>query len=199
VLTIVDGGTKAPTGLGIAYAVIALAGPLLVAWTLRRWCRDSELVSAEATQWFAGGMLGLGMLVAFVAALAIQDTRFDAIVKYIDPVLVIGACALFIWPPFKMIRRTFVELIEGVPDDEITAPVLEVVNDVTASFDLSATEVRVTKVGRKIYVEVEVVVEPSWTVARSDEMRKALAARLNELPLDLWLTLEFTADPATLA
>jgi predicted Co/Zn/Cd cation transporter (cation efflux family) len=198
VLTIVSGGAKAPTGLGVAYAGLALVGPLLVAWALRRWCPSSELVVAEATQWFAGGLLGLGMLVAFAGGLALQGTTLDAVVKYIDPVLVIGACAMFVVPPARLIRRTFVELIEGVPDEEIAVPVLDDVRSVAGQFDLDDPRTRVTKVGRKIYVEVEAVVSPEWTVARSDEMRRALAARLDQLPLDLWLTLEFTADPSTL-
>jgi predicted Co/Zn/Cd cation transporter (cation efflux family) len=198
VLTIVSGGAKAPTGLGLAYAALALVGPLVVAWLLHRWGQGSELVSAEATQWFAGGMLGLGMLIAFAGGLALQGTTLDAVVKYIDPVLVIGACAMFVVPPARLIRRTFVELVEGVPDEEISSPVLDDVRGVATEFGLSEPRVRLTKVGRKIYVEVEAVVAPEWTVARSDEMRRALGARLAQQPLDLWLTLEFTADPSTL-
>jgi predicted Co/Zn/Cd cation transporter (cation efflux family) len=198
VLTIVGGGAKAPTGLSVAYAIIALVGPLLVAWTLRRWCGSSELVAAEATQWFAGGMLGLGMLAAFVASFAISGSRYDAIVKYIDPILVIAASAMFVVPPAKMIRRTFVELVEGVPEQEIAEPADQAVREVMTRYGLASPLIRVTKVGRKIYVEVETFVDGAFSVAESDAVRRALSERLKELPFDLWLTLEFTSDPAML-
>jgi predicted Co/Zn/Cd cation transporter (cation efflux family) len=51
-----------------------------------------------------------------------------------------------------------------------------------------------TKVGRKFYVEIDFVVDPSWNVRQSDEVRRALAEKLSALPHDLWLTVEFTAD-----
>jgi predicted Co/Zn/Cd cation transporter (cation efflux family) len=51
-----------------------------------------------------------------------------------------------------------------------------------------------TKVGRKFYVEIDFVVDPTWTVLQSDQVRRALTERLDLLPHDLWLTVEFTAD-----
>jgi predicted Co/Zn/Cd cation transporter (cation efflux family) len=193
-LTIVHGGSPSPTGWALLYAAIAFVGPVIVSYLLRRWQRSSELVAAEATQWFAGAMLGVGMLIAFAGSQLIQGTRFSSATKYVDPVLVIVACALFIIAPLRMIRGTFIELVEGVPDDEIQTPVLEAVEAVRLEFSLPHPKVRVSKVGRKIYIEVDFIVSPEWKVQSSDTVRRALMDCFDVLPHDTWLTLEFTAD-----
>ena len=48
----------------------------------------------------------------------------------------------------------------------------------------------VTKVGRKLYVEVEGLVAPDVTVGQENEVRVALRERLEPLPYDIWLNLE---------
>ncbi len=198
ILTIVHGGSRVPAGWGLAYAAVAFVGPVAVSLLLRRRVKGSELVDAEATQWFAGGMLGVGMLAAFLGSQLIHGTRFADATRYVDPVLVVVACALFIISPLRMIRGTFIELVEGVPDDEIQEPVLEAIDAVRKEFSLPEPKVRVTKVGRKIYIEIDFVVSPEWKVHSSDTVRRALLDCFDVLPHDTWLTLEFTADARTL-
>jgi predicted Co/Zn/Cd cation transporter (cation efflux family) len=196
VLTIVDGGAKLPASWGVGYACAALVVPTALWWWMRRTARHSELVAAEATQWLAGGALGLAMLVAFLFAHLIVGTSWTHGTRYVDPALVIAACLVFAVPPLRMIRTTFVELVEGSPDAELQGPTRSAVDEVAAQFGLGEQHLRMTKVGRKFYVEIDFVVEESWTVRQSDQVRRALTERLAALPHDLWLTTEFTADRA---
>ncbi len=195
VLTIVHGGARIPSGWSLAYAVVALVLPIgLWSW-MRRSAREFELVSAEATQWLAGGILGLGMLLAFIFARLIVGTAWAPAARYVDPSLVIVTCLAFVVPPVQMIRTTFIELVEGSPDTELALPAREAVDEVAATFGLGDQRLRMTKIGRKFYVEIDFVVDPSWNVAQSDAVRHLLATKLDSLALDLWLTVEFTADP----
>ena len=194
VLTIVHGGSRLPSGWGVGYAAVALVLPTGLWWWLRRTARHSELVSAEATQWLAGGVLGAGMLVAFIFARLIDATAWSPAAKYVDPALVILASLLFVAPPLRMIRTTFIELVEGSPDVDIQGPARAVVDEVCTEFGLGEQYLRMTKIGRKFYVEIEFVVSPQWNVRQSDQVRRALTERLAILPHDLWLTVEFTAD-----
>jgi predicted Co/Zn/Cd cation transporter (cation efflux family) len=194
VLTIVGGGSKLPSEWGVGYACVALVLPTALWWWLKRTARRSELAAAEATQWLAGGVLGLGMLVAFVFARLIVGTDWSPASRYVDPALVIVACLVFVVPPTRMIRTTFIELVEGRPDTELEGPARDAVDNVCTQFGLGEQHLRMTKVGRKFYVEIDFVVDPSWTVRQSDEVRHALTERLDLLPHDLWLTVEFTAD-----
>lgn len=49
-----------------------------------------------------------------------------------------------------------------------------------------------SKVGPKLYVEIDGVVDPDVTVAQEHEVRLAFAERLDALPYDIWLTAEFS-------
>lgn len=196
VLSIIGGGTAPPDGWSFSYAVISLAIPLFIWWRLRRVARRSELVHAEATQWLAGAGLGLAILVAFIAASLMTGTGWALGAKYVDPSLVIGACFLFVIPPAGMVRSTFVELIEGVPDPQLQETAQLALDHVAFQFGLTDRHMRMTKIGRKFYVEIDFVVEPAWTVAQSDQVRQVLFRMLKSIPHDLWLTLEFTADRA---
>ena len=93
-----------------------------------------------------------------------------------------------------MIRTTFVELVEGSPDADLQGPAQSAVDEISEQFHLTDQHLRMTKVGRKFYVEVDFVVDEGWTVRQSDQVRRALSERLRALPHDLWLTVEFTAD-----
>jgi predicted Co/Zn/Cd cation transporter (cation efflux family) len=194
VLTIVDGGSKLPSGWGVGYASVALVVPTGLWWWLRSTARRSELVAAEATQWLAGGVLGLGMLVAFIFANLILGTQWSPAARYVDPGLVIVACLVFVMPPMRMIRSTFIELVEGSPDTDLQGPARAVVDEISSQFGLGEQHLRMTKIGRKFYVEIDFVVDPAWNVRQSDEVRRALSDKLESLPHDLWLTVEFTAD-----
>ncbi len=194
VLSILHGGDTLASGWGVGYAVVSLIVPTWVWWGLRRKASDSELVRAEATQWLTGGALGSGMIVAYVLAHVLIGTSWAPAAHYLDPSLVILACLVFVAPPLRMIRTTFIELVEGSPDIDLRGPADEAVNAVAATFGLVDRNLRMTKIGRKFYVELEFTVQPGWTVEQSDLVRNALAERLDVLPHDLWLTVEFTAN-----
>ena len=175
---------------------MALAIPTFIWWRLRRVAQRSELVRAEATQWLAGAGLGLAILLAFVAARLVEGTAWAAAARYIDPSLVIAASCLFIIPPSGMVHTTFIELIEGVPDEELQEAARLALDHVAEQFALDDRHMRMTKIGRKFYVEIDFVVEPEWTVAKSDQVRRVLFRMLKTIPHDLWLTVEFSADRA---
>ena len=92
-------------------------------------------------------------------------------------------------------KGTIVELLEGVPPSDVQGPVLQAVREVQETFDLNDPVVRMTKLGPKLYVEVDVVVQPDVTIAQEDEVRADLRRRLSVLPYAVWLNVELSADP----
>lgn len=198
VSTIRDGGSAVSPGPAVAYAVASLAATVAVWWWLRALAARSEMVAAEAAQWFAGGALGLGMVVGFATMLAAVGTEWEEPSRYLDPVMVLLTCVLLLPTPIRMIRRAVTELLEGSPPAEVRRPVYEVVESVRAAFDLPEPLVLMTKVGRKLYVEVDFIVAPDVTVGHADRIRTELRTRLDELPLELWLNVELTADESWL-
>jgi predicted Co/Zn/Cd cation transporter (cation efflux family) len=96
-----------------------------------------------------------------------------------------------------MLRTTFRELTEGAPPVTIQEPIRAAVADVSADVGLPEPLVRIQKLGAKVYVEVDYLVEAGrWDTADADRVRHALYRQLGELPYLFWLNVELTTDPA---
>jgi predicted Co/Zn/Cd cation transporter (cation efflux family) len=185
-----EGGSDITAGWAIAYGVLTTIASLVVWAWLRSRSGGSDLLDAETTAWRIAALRGVGMTVGFTAILLLEGTGLDDWTPYIDPAMVLATCVIFIVAPVRMVRGTLVELLEGAPAADIEVPVRAAVDEVRAQFDLATPTVLVTKVGRKLYVEVEGLVEPEVTVRQEDEVREALRERLEPLPFDIWLNLE---------
>lgn len=195
VATIRDGGSEVTGASGVGYGLISLAAAVVAYLWIRRHAAHSDLMSAEATQWMAGAALSVGMVVGFGAVIALNGTAWAGAGRYIDPAMVIAACVVLVPAPFGMVRSTLVELLEGAPGEQVQQPVRSAVDDVKRQFGLGDHHLRLAKAGRKLYVEVDFVVPEDYVVRDEDTVRHNLLARLEQLPHDVWLSVEFTADP----
>lgn len=192
-----EGGSDITAGWAVAYAVLTTVASRGVWVWLRSQAEGSDLLDAETTAWRIAALRGVGMAIGFTAILLLEGTALDDWTPYIDPAMVLATCAVFIVAPVRMVRGTLVELLEGAPPRAIDEPVRAAVDEVRARFDLEAPSVLVTKIGRKLYVEVEGLVAPDVTVRQEEEVRAALRGRLEELPFDVWLTLELKPRPGS--
>lgn len=184
------GGSHFAAGVALPYALVAAVASILFALWLRRRVRHSDLVRAEATAWMVGGLRGAGMAVGFTLMAILEGTAWADFVPYVDPVMVLLTCVLFIRPPLDMVRTTIHELLEGAPAPEIQAPVREVISEVKREFQIGDPVIRINKVGPKLYVEVEAHVDPAMTVSREHTIRTVLEQRLKVLPYDIWLYMD---------
>lgn len=196
VSTILDGGSEVAAASVAAYGAVTAVLSYVVYRRMRTSDRTSDLLDAEARAWWAGVVLSLVVVVGSLAAVGLRAAGVG-VEQYVDPVLVLVASLILLPTPLSMLRTTFVELLEGRPRPEVIEPVRAAVEEVRAEFDLPEPILRVSKVGRKLYVEVDFVVEEGvWDVAGEDRVRRAVDRRLDLLPYDVWLTVEITADPA---
>lgn len=195
VAIIAAGGSDVAPGTVAAYGLITMVCSYLIAALLRRRAPDSELVHAEVAQWRAGALLSLVFAVG--AGLALALSSFGDLVRYVDPVLVLVACAVLLPIPLRLLRAAGLELLEGAPPALVQATLDDAVASVRADFGLDQPFVRSTKLGNRLYVEVDFVVpEGAWDVAGEDRVRRALIGHLEPLGYELWANVELTADPA---
>ncbi len=197
VATIRDGGSDVSAGWAIVYSVFSTTASLAFWWWLRSVATGSDLLTAEATAWRVGAFRGIGMLIGFVAMAVLARSSWSEAAPYVDPIMVLLTCALFVAPPIAMVRTTIIELLEGEPEVGIGRPVTEAVAEVSARHGVYAPIVRMTKIGPKLYVEVEASVDPTFTVAVQHRLREELRERLDELPYDVWLNVELMPAHAT--
>ncbi|GAA2004834.1 cation transporter [Microbacterium ulmi] len=197
VILIAHGGQRVDA---VVVAIVAFASGLssyaFAAWA-RRQNPGSDLLDAEAVAWRASGIRGLVAASAAVLAAIAAAASAEWALFYIDPVLVLVACALVVPMPVRLVRHGLNELLEGTPDSDTMRGLREVVAEVTQRFDLPEPGFRATKLGLKAYVDVVyVTTEPRATLELEDDVRRAIAAGFDALPLDVWATVQLTRDAA---
>jgi cation diffusion facilitator family transporter len=190
VLTIRDGGSDVTAGSGIVYSVLITVASLLVWRRLRAGAGTSDLLIAEATAWRIGALRGVGMVVGFTILALITGSMLDGVAPYVDPVMVLITCVAFLPAPLRMIRGTIVELLEGAPSPEVEASVRSALDRLSADFELRAVEIRMTKVGPKLYLEVDAEARPDVTLGQVDQLRLDIEEGVRHLPYDVWLNLD---------
>jgi predicted Co/Zn/Cd cation transporter (cation efflux family) len=193
--TIVAGGSEAGGGAILAYGAFSAVVAAAVAWWLQRVAPDGDLARAEVVSWRAGAALSVVVAVGGVVALALQAGGHDRAASFVDPVLVLVAVVSVAPLPVRLVREGMHELLEGAAPADVLAAVGRAVDGARAGFDLPDPLVRATKLGRRLYVEVDfVVAEHHWDVDDEDRVRRAVTDALEALPFDVWANVELTTD-----
>ena len=194
VAVITAGGADVEPGTVLAYGLITMTCSYAIARWLAHRAPDSELVGAEVAQWRAGALLSL--VFAAGGGLALALSSVGDLVRYVDPALVLVACLVLLPIPLRLLRAAGLELLEAEPPAEVRRVLAEAVASVRAEFGLGEPLVRSTKLGSRLYVEVDFVVpEGAWDVTGEDRVRSAIIGRLEPLGYDLWANVELTSDP----
>jgi predicted Co/Zn/Cd cation transporter (cation efflux family) len=190
--TIREGGSVVSPGPALVYAIVVTVASLVFWQWIRELSRTSDLLRAETTGWRVAAFRGVGMSAGFVVLWLLTDSSWERAAPYVDPVMVIVTCAVFLPPPIAMVRSTVVELLEGAPPAAVQEPVLAIVRDVFREFEIEEPVVRMTKVGQKLYVEIDAEVRPDATVADEHRVRAEVRRRLEVTPFEVWLNFELT-------
>ena len=97
------------------------------------------------------------------------------------------AAALLAAVPVRLVAAGVNELLEGAPPAELAARIASAVEQVRGDVDLPDPVIRAGKVGLKIYVEVDFLVDGvGWDIAREDAAGRAVTDGLEALGLDVW-------------
>jgi predicted Co/Zn/Cd cation transporter (cation efflux family) len=76
----------------------------VAAWWLRRRAPGSDLVDAEALQWRADAILSAVMVAGALTGFGLVATGRAGLADYVDPVLVVVACAVLVPTPLRLLR-----------------------------------------------------------------------------------------------
>ncbi|MFM2078512.1 MAG: hypothetical protein RJA49_2402 [Actinomycetota bacterium] len=190
VYVIVDGGSDIAAGWGIAYGALTAVGSLIVWRWLAMRAGTADVLVSEATAWKVAALRGADMIVGFSILALLTGSRWDGAAPYVDPVMVLVTCVLFLPAPYRMVRRTVGEVMEASPASSVRVPVIEAIEAVADQHRLDDPVIRLSKLGPRLYVEVDVAVRADVTVEQQHEVRLDLERRLAMIPYDVWLTLE---------
>jgi len=200
VIGFVDGGHEVRYGAALAWAVLlAVVDLAMAAWIGRHARRlESGLLALDARAWLLTGVMSLAVVLAFVIALSMRDSRYAHWTPYIDP-LVLAVISLAVLPlPLRGAWRAMREVLQVAPD-ELDRRVHEVMAAFVAEHGFVGFTSHVAKMGRMRFVEIHVLTEPDYspgTIGQADRLRDDIAGRLGARDAEFWLTIDFTSDPA---
>jgi len=195
---ILHGGREVAAGWALLYAFIATAGGAAVSLYLRRRARQgSDLVRAEAAEWIGDTLLSVGVLVGFGVALVLEATGRVDLARYVDPTMVVLISAVFLWVPARLLVQSFREILTMAPVPALYEQVRASVVDVERDHGFAESFLRTSKVGGRLDVEVDFVVDETsavQTAEQLDRVRDDLWRRLQPLGYDVSMSVTFTAD-----
>ena len=199
ILDIVNGGREVAVGSAVVYAVVATIGGVAVGLVLRRATRDgSNLVRAEATEWLGDALLSVGVLIGFLFAYALVAAGRADLAAYVDPGMVTLVSLAFLWVPIKLIVSGLREILSMAPEADVLAQLRACVAAVEERYAFSESFLRASKVGDRMDIEIDFVVDAESTVrtiADSDTVRQDLNEQLAALGYERSVVVTFTADP----
>ena len=194
-LIIAGGAGSAPLSV-VGYGLVTLLIAIGLVVALPRLAPRSELAAAEAAQWQAGAMLSGLIAVGAAAAAGADALGWQQVVAFADPALVLMAVAVLAPVPLRLLRAGGREILEAAPPPEVRRSIDAAVERTRADYDLGVPFVRATKLGRRLYVEVDFLVTAGeWDVAEEDRVRRHLIDGLSSLELEIWANVELTTDP----
>lgn len=153
---LIQGGREPVLGLMILYVAVAVAG-CIAAYGLTRIGgkqTGSEILEAEAQAWLLNALVTGTIGIAFVITLLIQNTAIGWITRYVDQVLVIAMCLLFIREPLVLVKKGLKELLLAAPQEAFSAPLLEKIEPMKAELGARSLSFEILKTGRRIWLTV---------------------------------------------
>jgi cation diffusion facilitator family transporter len=197
VWNLMSGGHLVSYGIAAVWAsLVSLCGAGMYVYIGRKArALDSELLALDARAWLVTAALSVALLVSFVFAALLQRTSLYPWVPYVDPLMLLIIAIVVLPVPLNTVVRAMREVLQVAPDD-LDRNLKAAMNEITARHGFLDYSSHVAKIGRTMFVEVHVLVEPCSRidVDTSDDIRVHLANRLQAQGPGLWLALDFTAD-----
>jgi cation diffusion facilitator family transporter len=167
-----------PTFAALASSVIS--GGMAIHLRMIASKTNSTMLKVSSFHWVVDMLLSLAMCLGFTFGwYMLREGRYN-IVPYVDPVMALILALILIWPPLKIIRTNFLELVDAAPLPDVRREIDLVVEKHKArAFGVHHTRMR--KAGRKVFLEVCFLVHGNTTMNEArifaDAVAKDMAAK----------------------
>lgn len=193
------GGEPTRAGPAVVYGVLVGLAGLAVARRQDRLARESgsAILAVDAASWRADGAISLSVGAAFVIAVVLDLTGFDAVLPFVDPITVLLLVAWLVREPWTELRSATGELLVEAPPVELQEAVFSGVDGAIASLACEDREIKLWKLGRHLTVRVTLLVRDGQASVRYDELdavRASVREALEGIAPALRVDVLFTAD-----
>lgn len=192
------GGRELSFGWAIVYAVVVAVACFAMFFVGRRANHTigSDFIALDVKAWLMTGAITSALLVAFITAAVLQNTRFEAVTPYVDPAI-LAILALIIVPvPLKTVRQAVSEVFLVAPGD-LDRSIRAVAEATVEKYGFEGYQTYVAKAGRSRIIEIHLIVPKSFridSIQRLDEIREEISAAIGGAGRGRWLTIAFIGD-----
>lgn len=196
---LLGGGRDVEFGPAVAYAAIILVLTVTVGTIEYRANKrlGSALVAMDVKGWLMAGGVTSALLIAFVIGMIIDGTRWEWMMPYVDPAVLVVVAAVLLPVPFGILRKALSQMAMVTPA-EVLADVDTVAVDTVAAEGFLDYQASVAQVGRAMWVDLGFRVPEGQTpraVEEWDALRRSVEERLISNRRDDWVTIFFTTRP----
>jgi len=183
---LIDGGRELSPGMAVIYSIIATTGCIVVYLVQKQYAKkvDSPLLALDIATWKISGFISSAVAVGFGAAYFLSRTEYSWIVPYVDPVMVVILVLVMIRLPLSALKEGIGDLLLGAPPGELQVEIKEKVSEALSEFPMERHSVRMVKVGRHIFVSINVLLRgerPLSSVEEIDVIRNRIDETLSGL------------------
>lgn len=199
VKTIASGGNSLEFGLALIYSIVSVVGCVGISYYMKVKAKalSSELIKAECTKWFMDTALSAAVLVAFLVAMVLANTKLNFLNPYIDPGMTIIVSLICIRIPLKGFIESFKEVICVKADDEINDDIYVLVKEIEEEYNFEESITRVSKIGRELRIEIDFIYNKDSklkTLDQMDNVREEINDAIKHIDYNKWLNVSFTGN-----
>jgi len=178
---ILRGGNHVNGGIVAAFELALSAGCILIYGVLIHYNKifSSPSIKADLYMWRMDIIGSLGVGIAFIVQLLLQQTDLRWIIPYIDPIVAITMAIWLIAEPVRMVIEGIKNLILFAPNEEIMENIRMVVNKHLENYPYSVSFLDVIQTGRKAWVEIYIHSESDFI--SQNQLKKAHSKIKKEL------------------
>ena len=196
---VVHGGNTVEYGSALIYSIVSVigCGGVYIFMKKKGDKISSELIKVEASQWLMDTLLSIGVLVGFVIAMILRNTRFSGLNVYIDPMMVIMVSVVFIKMPVQSFINAFKEILCVKADDEINDDIYLNVKEIEKEYKFEDSISRVSKIGGELRIEIDFIYNEESKLKDLDQMdcvREEVYDAIKHIDYNKWLNVSFTGD-----
>lgn len=196
---VVHGGNTVEYGSALIYSIVSVigCGGVYIFMKKKGDKISSELIKVEASQWLMDTLLSIGVLVGFVIAMILRNTRFSGLNVYIDPMMVIMVSVVFIKMPVQSFINAFKEILCVKADDEINDDIYLIVKEIEKEYKFEDSISRVSKIGGELRIEIDFIYNEESKLKDLDQMdcvREKVYNAIKHIDYNKWLNVSFTGD-----
>ena len=197
--TIASGGNHVEFGLALVYSVVSVIGCGIITWYMMKQGKkiSSDLIKADSNQWLMDTALSGAVLVGFLIAMALDNTKLSFVTPYIDPMMTLLVSVVFLKLPIVTFIDSFREIISVKADDNINEDIYVLVKEIEEEYNFEDSIARVSKMGRELRIEIDFIYNKDSKLKTLDQMdyvREEINEAIKHIQYKKWLNVSFTGN-----